>query len=133
MGKIVGRNALVYFGGAVAPNKNSVTIAFDRELQEARIFQDVVPGGPWAEQIPGFRTGTIECNGYYDDTDQTQFSPLNANAVQQFVVYESRANLGLYWYGNAWFSFSEEIGVDNVVTFNLSGTIDGPLTRIPLI
>lgn len=126
MGKIVGRNALVYIGGSVAPNKNSATIAFDRELQEARVFSDVVPGGPWAEQIPGFRTWTVEIAGYYDDADQTQFAPVNAQAVQQVVVYENRANVGRYWYGDAWFSFSEEIGVDNVVSLNISGTGSGP-------
>lgn len=133
MGKITGRNALVYIGGEVAPNKNSVTINFERELQEARVFQDVVSGGPWAEQIPGFRTWSIDVNGYYDDADQVQFSTVNTTAAQLVVVYESRTNMGRYWYGSAWFTLNEEVGVDNIVSLNLSGTGTGILTRIPLV
>lgn len=133
MGKVTGRNALVYIGGVAAPNKNSITINYDRELQEARVFGDPVAGGPWVENIPGFRSWTVEINGYYDDASQDAFTPMNATAALQIVAYESRANLGRYWYGSAWFSMTEEIGVDNVVTVNISGTGDGVLTRIPLV
>ena len=38
MGKITGRNALVYIGADVAPNRNQVTLTFNREMQEARVF-----------------------------------------------------------------------------------------------
>lgn len=132
MAKIVGRNALLYIGGTEAPNRNSYTINFDRELAEARVFQDVVAGGPWAEQIPGFRTWTVEVNGYYDDAEDVILGQINADAQQLVVAYESRENLGRYWYGYAWFTLSEEVNVDDVVTLNMSGTGTGPLTRIPI-
>jgi hypothetical protein len=131
--KVTGRNALVYIGGVEGPNKNKVTLAFNREMQEARIFQNVIPGGPWVDNIPGFRSWTCEIGGYYDDVDQVQFSPVNAQAAQQVVIYESRTNLGRYWYGNCWFTVSEEIDVNNIVTFSMKGTGDGILTRIPLV
>jgi hypothetical protein len=132
MAKIVGRNALVYVAGTEVPNRNSVTINFDREISEARVFQNVVAGGPWSDQIPGFRTWTVEINGYYDDADDVVLSQINADAAQLVVAYESRENLGRYWYGYAWFTLSEEIGVDDVVTLNMSGTGTGALTRIPI-
>ena len=133
MSKVTGRNALVYIGGQVGPNKNKVTLSFNRELQEARIFQDVVPGGPWVDNIPGFRSWSCEVNGYYDDVDQVQFSPVNTLTSQQVVIYESRTNLARYWYGNCWFTISEEIDVNNIVTISAKGTGDGILTRIPLV
>lgn len=132
MSKIVGRNALVYIGGAVAPNRNSVTINYNLELQEARDFQPVVAGGPWSDQIPGFRNWTINLNGYYDDAGTLSATTLSSSDTAQVViVYESRATLTKYWYGNAFFTMTEEIGVDDVITLNLSGTGTGPLTRIP--
>lgn len=133
MGKITGRNALVYVGGVVAPNRNQVTLSFNREMQEARVFQDVVNGGPWSEQIPGFRNWTININGYYDDSDDNVIKPMNASTFSQVVLYENRGTLTRYWYGNAYFTVTEEIGVDNVITVNLSGTGTGALTRIPLV
>lgn len=132
MSKIVGRNALVYIGGDVAPNRNSVSINYNLELQEARDFQAVTAGGPWSDQIPGFRNWTININGYYDDAGSLGADILAASdTAQQVVVYETRAALTKYWYGNAFFTMTEEIGVDDVVTINLSGTGTGALTRIP--
>lgn len=133
MSKVTGRNALVYIGGTEGPNKNKVSVTFNRELQEARIFQDPVNGGPWSAQIPGFRNWTCEINGYYDDADQVQFSPVNQAAVLRVVFYENRANLGRYWYGDVWATITEDIDVSNIVTINVKGTGDGPLTRIPLV
>lgn len=133
MGKITGRNALVYIGAAVAPNRNQVTLTFNREMQEARVFQAVVAGGPWSEQIPGFRNWTININGYYDDGDDAILAPMNATSYSLVVLYETRSNSTKYWYGYAYFTITEEIGVDNVVTVNLSGTGTGELTRIPIV
>ena len=133
MAKITGRNAYVYVGGDIMPNRNQVTLSFNREMQEARTFQPVTSGGPWSEQIPGYRTWTVNINGFYDDADDSPLSVMNAAAAQQVVVYESRATLTRYWYGNAYFTVTEEIGVDNIVTVNLSGTGTGTLTRIPLV
>lgn len=132
MAKVTGRNAFVYVGGAEVPNRNSISISFDREVSEARTFQDVVAGGPWSEQIPGFRTWTVDINGYYDDADDTVLGQINAAASQLVVAYESRENMGRYWYGYAWFNLAEEISVDDVVTLNMSGVGTGPLTRIPI-
>lgn len=134
MAKIIGRNALVYIGGEIAPNRNQVTINFNREMQEARIFQDVVAGGPWSEQIPGFRNWTVNVNGYYDEgaDGDTILSSMNATSYLQVVVYENRGTLTRYWYGDAYFTLTEEIGVDNIVTLNMTGTGTGPLTRIPI-
>lgn len=132
MSKIVGRNALVYIGGSVAPNRNSVTINYNLEMQEARDFQAVIAGGPWSDQIPGFRNWTININGFYDDAGSLGATTLSSSdTAQQVVVYENRATLTRYWYGNAFFTMSEEIGVDDVVTLNLTGTGTGALTRIP--
>ena len=133
MAKIIGRNALVYVGGEVAPNRNQVTVNFNREMQEARIFQDVVSGGPWSEQIPGFRNWTININGYYDAADSLILSTMNSTAVMRVIVYEDRGTLGRYWYGDAYFTMSEEIGVDSITTLNLSGTGSGALTRFPIV
>lgn len=131
MAKIVGRNALVYWGGSVMPNRNQVTINFNLELQEARTFQPVVAGGPWAEQIPGFRSWTINVNGFYDNADGFEVDVVTTSDVEsQVVVYESRQSMTRYWYGSALFSMSEDIGVDDVVSLNLTGTGTGPLTRI---
>ena len=133
MAKIIGRNALVYVGGQPAPNRNQVTVNFNREMQEARIFQAVVSGGPWSEQIPGFRNWTVNINGYYDDADDIILSSMNATSASQVVIYENRGTLTRYWYGDAYFTLTEEIGVDNIVTLNMTGTGTGPLTRIPLV
>lgn len=131
MAKIVGRNALVYLGGSVAPNRNQVTINFNLEMQEARTFQPVVAGGPWSEQIPGFRGWTINMNGFYDTTDGFEEDIVTTSDTESLIiVYESRTAMTRYWYGNALFSMSEEIGVDDVVSLNLTGTGTGPLTRI---
>lgn len=133
MSKIVGRNALVYVGGDPAPNRNSVTINYNLELQEARDFQAIVAGGPWSDQIPGFRNWTININGYYDDGGTLGADILaSSDTAQQVVVYEYRGALTRYWYGNAFFTLTEEIGVDDVITINLSGTGTGALTRIPV-
>lgn len=129
MAKIIGRNALVYIGGAVAPNRNQVTINFNRELQEARVFQDEVAGGPWSDQVPGFRSWTIAINGFYDDSSDVILQYINAVGPQHVVVYEQRTSLTKYWYGLAYFTINEEIGVDNIVTVNLSGTGTGALGR----
>lgn len=133
MAKIIGRNALIYAGGQVLPNRNQVTVTFNREMQEARIFQDVVAGGPWSEQIPGFRNWTININGYYDDADSVILSSMNATDAMRVIVYENRGTLTRYWYGDAYFTLTEEIGVDSIVTLNMSGTGTGVLTRIPLV
>lgn len=137
MAKIIGRNALVYVGGQIAPNRNQVTVNFNREMQEARVFQDVVAGGPWSDQIPGFRNWTVNINGYYDDSDSIILSAMNSASAMQVVIYENRATgasgLGRYWYGDAYFTLTEEIGVDNIVTLNMTGTGTGPLTRIPIV
>lgn len=132
MAKIVGRNALVYIGGTVAPNRNQVTINFNLELQEARTFQDVVSGGPWSDQLPGFRNWTVNVNGYYDNSSGglEQEIVTTSDVASQVIVYESRTAMNRYWYGNAFFTMSEEIGVDDVVTLNLTGTGTGALTRI---
>lgn len=132
MAKIVGRNALVYVGGDPAPERNQTSLNFTRELSEARVYQPVTPGGPWADQIPGFRTWTVNINGYYDDTADGVLNQLNTDVPQQVIVYETRENLTKYWYGNAMFNISEEIGVDDVITLNLTGTGTGALTRIPV-
>lgn len=132
MAKITGRNALVYLGGAVAPNRNQVTINYNLEMQEARDFQPVIAGGPWADQIPGFRSWTCNINGFYDDAGTLGATTLSSSdTLLQVIVYETRANTLRYWYGNAFFTMTEEIGVDNVVTLNLTGTGSGALTRIP--
>lgn len=133
MAKITGRNALVYIGGSVAPNRNQVTINYNLELQEARDFQAVTSGGPWSDQIPGFRNWTININGFYDDSGSLGATTLSSSdTLLQVVVYETRANSGRYWYGSAFFTMSEEIGVDDVITLNLTGTGSAALTRIPL-
>lgn len=132
MSKIVGRNALVYIAGAAAPNRNSVTINYNLELQEARDFQPLIAGGPWSDQIPGFRNWTCNINGYYDDGGSLAATTLSSSDVaNQIVVYEYRGTLTRYWYGNAFFTMSEEIGVNDVITLNLTGTGTGALTRIP--
>lgn len=131
MAKIVGRNALVYIGGTVAPNRNQVTINFNLELQEARTFQEVVSGGPWSDQIPGFRNWTININGFYENAAAGLEKDIvtTSDTERQVIVYETRLAMTRYWYGNAFFTMSEEVGVDDVVSLNLSGTGTGALTR----
>lgn len=133
MAKIVGRNALVYFGGDVMPNRNNTTITYNQEMQEARVYQAAASGNYWADQIPGFSSWTVSLDGYYDDADSLVTDTLNSAATsQQVVVYESRGNLSRYWYGQVLVdSFTEQVGVDDVITLNVSGTGTGPLTRIP--
>lgn len=135
MAKIVGRNALVYLNGAVAPNRNSTTITYNQEMQEARVYQDAASGNYWSDQIPGFSGWTMNLNGYYDDGNSMVTDTLTSAATSQLViVYETRSGtgaLGRYWYGQILInSFTEEIGVDDVITLNISGTGTGPLTRI---
>lgn len=130
MAKITGRNAYVLINGAVAPQRNQVTINLNREMQEARVFSDISNGyGPWSDQLPGFRNWTININGFYDDTSEAIVDVWKADAAQSVYVYESRSTLTRYWYGSAFFTLTEEIGVDAVTTINLSGTGTGALGR----
>ena len=129
MAKIIGRNAYVYVSGIAVANRNQVTINFNREMQEARTFQPVVAGGPWSDQIPGFRNWTININGYYDESDDVPFGLMNATADVPVYVYENRGTSTRYWYGSAYFTVTEEIGVDNIVTLNMTGTGTGALGR----
>lgn len=129
--KIFGRNALVYVGTAVLPQSNAVTITYTRELQEIRVFQDVVSGNTWSDQIPGFSSWTIELRGFYDTADTVAVdSSAFASGKKNVVVYETRATLTRYWYGEAYFDFTENIDVDSPIGFTMSGTGTGALTRI---
>jgi len=129
MPKIIGRNAFVYVGGKAAPERNQVTINLNREMQEARVFASDAAGDSWTDQIPGFKSWTITINGYYDDANLAIHDAWASNNAQMVYVYESRSATSKYWYGEAFFTLTEEIGVDNVITLNLSGTGTGPLTR----
>lgn len=129
MAKIIGRNAYVYVAGVAISDRNQVTINLNREMQEARVFSGTAVGDSWADQIPGFKSWTININGYYNDGDDTGVTAFETNAAQSIYVYESRSDTTQYWYGQAYFTLTEEIGVDNVVTLNLSGTGTGALTR----
>ena len=129
--KIFGRNALVYVGTSVVPQSNSVTISYTRELQEIRVFQDIVTGNTWSDQIPGFSSWTIEISGFYDTTDTVAVdSSIMMTGKRNVVVYETRATLTRYWYGEAYFNFNENISVDSPIDFSMSGTGTGALTRI---
>lgn len=130
MPKIIGRNAYVYIGGQAAPERNQVTINLNREMQEARVFSSDAAGASWSDQIPGFRSWTININGYYDSGNTVITDVWKADGPQNVYVYETRTTTSSYWYGQAYFTLTEEIGVDNVITLNLSGTGTGPLTRV---
>ena len=132
MAKLVGRNARVIIAGVDIANANQVTINFNRELTEARVFQDEVTGGPWTEQFVGFRNWTININGFYDDTSSQLINQIDQSVAQLVYAYENRSSATRYWYGSAFFNLSEDIGVDNVVTVNLTGTGPGPLRRAGL-
>lgn len=129
--KLVGRNALVYIGTTTEiPQRNQVTVNFTRELSEARVFQAPVAGNYWSEQIVGFTGWTVNINGYYDDSDNAALAFVADGAAKLIVIYESRSQPSRYWYGSAIFnSVSEDIGVDDVIGLNLSGTGHGPLYR----
>lgn len=133
MAKLVGRNANVIIVSSGGPsqlsNVNQVTINFTRELTEARVFQNEVGGGPWTEQFVGFHGWTINVNGFYDDASPQLINQIQESTAQLIYVYEKRGQNTRYWYGSAWFNLSEDIGVDNVVTVNLTGTGNGPLYR----
>ena len=54
---------------------------------------------------------------------------MNASDPVPMYVYENRGSSTRYWYGNAYFTVTEEIGVDNIVTLNMTGTGTGALGR----
>lgn len=135
MAKLVGRNAKILYNGVELPQSNSVSISQDRDYMTARVFQDdTVNGilGPWEDQIPGFKNWKVDITVYYDDTDDRAIKSFATNSAVPVVVYENRATATRYWYGSAFFSVSEDIGTNDVVTIKLSGMGTGPLGRIPL-
>lgn len=134
MGKLMGRNAKIIFGSGTTelPQSNSVSISYDWDFVEARTFQDDGSNGPWKDQIPGFKSWKVDIQAYYDDGDATVLGGMVTNSPIRVVVYESRATNTRYWYGNAYFTVSEEINTNDVINVKLTGTGTGPLTRIPV-
>lgn len=135
MAKLVGRNAKILIAGTELPQSNAVSVSQDRDFMTARVFQDDSAGGsygPWEENIPGYRNWKIDITVYYDDSDDRNLKSLGTNSAIPVVVYENRATATRYWYGSAFFSISEDIGTNDVITIKMSGTGTGPLGRIPV-
>lgn len=133
MGKLVGRNAKILYGNTTElPQSNSVSISYDWDFMETRIFQDDGSNGPWKDQIPGFKSWKIDISVYYDDADQAALKGMVTNSAVPVVVYESRSTNSRYWYGSAFFTISEDINTNDVIGIKLSGTGTGALTRIPV-
>lgn len=134
MAKIVGRNAKIIYGAGTAelPQSNSVSISYDTDFMEARIFQDDGTNGPWKDNLPGYKSWKIDITAYYDDANQDALKGMVTNNAIPVVVYESRTTNTRYWYGSAFFTISEDINTNDIITVKLSGTGTGPLTRIPV-
>lgn len=133
MGKIVGRNAKILFGDtSELPQSNAVTLSYDWDFTEARVFQADGTNGPWKDNIPGFKSWKVDITVYYDDSDDKALSGMVTNTAIPIVVYESRSVATNYWYGSAFFTISEDINTNDVVSLKLTGTGTGALTRVPL-
>lgn len=133
MGKIVGRNAKILFIDTTElPQSNSVSISYDWDFTEARVFQDDGTNGPWKDQIPGFKSWKVDITVYYDDANDHALKAMVTNDPIRVVVYENRTTNTRYWYGSAYFTVSEDINTNDVVSLKLTGTGTGPLTRIPV-
>lgn len=131
MAKIVGRNAKILYNGSELPQSNSITISYDTDYTEARVFADDSFGGPWKDQIPGFKGWKVDLACFYDDADDAALHSMASNDPIFIVLYESRSTDTRYWYGNAFFTVNEDINTNDIVTMKLSGMGTGPLGRIP--
>ena len=133
MGKLMGRNSKILFGGTTElPQSNSVSISYDWDFTEARVFQDEGANGPWKDQIPGFKSWKIDITVYYDDSDDRALKTMVTNNAIPVVVYENRTTNTRYWYGSAFFTLSEDINTNDIISIKMSGQGTGPLTRVPL-
>lgn len=130
MAKILGTNALVYVGGVEFPQRNSWSLSVSRELREARVFQSGSASASWVDNSGSFKSWSGSLGGYYDDaSDLAVTHTVNSVSRTTIHLYENRNTLSRYWYGWAWFEFSQDTPADDFVEVSVDFTGDGPLMR----
>ncbi len=86
-------------------------------------------------QIGGFRSWSGSIGGFYEggahsSSAEALISKTHGSVSKEaLLLYEDRNTLTRYWYGEAWFEFSEDVSADGVVTLDADFTGDGALLR----
>ncbi len=123
-------DALVYFNGAVLPNRNEASISQEVETAEAKTFVANMASA-YSNKLPTWKSWKVTFNGYYDDTDHVLQNAIKEGTVAQIVVYPTRATPAKYWYGQAFATSVEQtINTDDYSELNAEFAGDGILTWV---
>jgi len=130
MAKKVCIDALVYFNGAVLPERNETSVSWDTDIAEARPFK-ATAAEAFADKAPTWKSWSASLDGFYDDSDDSVVTAAINNTRGMLIVYPTRSNMTNYWYGYAYIVNVEHgITSEDFSTLSCEAEGDGTLTWI---
>jgi len=121
MGRIAGRNAVIYFGATTSAQASPMAFAASYALNFQTTKIDVTAfldrGKVSLSGLPA-QSGTM--NGFYDDATAQTYTAAVDGLARKLYIYPSSLTTSQYFFGTVIADYNQDAAVDGATTFSAS-------------
>jgi hypothetical protein len=118
MGRIAGRNAIIYFGATNGAQASPLAFAAQYALNFATTKIDVTAFGDRGKvSLSGLPAQSGSMNGFYDDATAQTYTAAADGLARKLYIYPSTLTASQYFFGTVVADFNSDATVDGAATF----------------
>ncbi len=118
MGRIAGRNAVIYFGATTAAQASPLAFAAQYSLNFTTNKIDVTAFGDRGKVVvAGLAAQSGSMQGWYDDATAQTFTAAVDGLARKLYVYPSSLLTTQYWFGTVFADYNTDSTVDGAANF----------------
>lgn len=131
MSKVICVDALIYWGSAILPEVNDITIAWSIDSVTIHPLVSSLNQMYSLKYPLLWKNWEVSTNAYYDDSNTSIQDAIQEGDVKQLVIYPTRSIDTAFWYGDACLTtLNHTIESEDYSALDLLFTGDSELTYI---